>query len=124
MARHVPGLLRTCAGTAVPLIEVVSLRVFTTDDTAALDLVAAEWDPDSDVIPEAAQPAAYPFPTDDMRWCAWADYAQAVRRRDAIATGSRHWLEFFDDLSYDEALDEACELADRARYWFMAGLAR
>ena len=119
--------------TAAPLIDVVSLRttaddahlrVFTTDDTAALDQAAADWDPDSGTMPELAQGAAYPFATDDMRWFAWADYAQAVRQREHIAMGTEHWLCRFPDRSYDEALDEACELADRARGWFLTGVAR
>lgn len=110
--------------TAAPLIEVVSLRVFTTDDTAALDLVAADWDYDSDVIPEFAQGVAYPFPDDDQRWGAWAEYAQQVRQREAVAMGTEHWLVRWPDRSYDEALEEACELADRARLWFLSGVAR
>ena len=116
--------------TAVPLADVVSLRatayeahlrVFTTDDTAALDLAAADWDPDSGVMPGIAQAAAFPFGDDDQGWDAWCEYARAVRERNAIDGGTEHWLCFFDDLSYDEAREKSFRVADEARCRFLTG---
>ena len=111
--------------TAVPLIEAVSVRFYTKDDTDALDTIAM-WQPDTDQIPEDAAGYVWPGFDADMRWCAWTDFVRAVRDREAIGTAG-HW--FDDDIdgygtASEAERDRACELADRAREWLITGPGR
>ena len=105
-------------------VEAVVIRFHAKDDIEALDTIAM-WQPDTDTIPEDAAVYVHPGFDANMRWCAWTDFVEAVRAREAIGTCD-HWFDpDIDGYGTQEQaeLDRACELADRAREWLMTGLA-
>lgn len=59
---------------------------------------------------------------------AWEALVEAIRWREALATGSRHWCERFDEADLprggtpsEAALDLACMVADEAVAHFLTG---
>lgn len=59
---------------------------------------------------------------------AWYALVEAIRWREALATGSRHWAEVYDEADLprggspsEAALDLACMVADEALHHFLAG---
>lgn len=115
-----------------------SVTDFSDDD---LDAIAAWNTQGCDIPPEVeafmtARGATGVAPrlrkfTPEQRQLAWDDLQAAVLKRDALAAGSRHWCEFYDEAALppglglqDAAIQVACADVDAARWWLKTGTAR
>lgn len=100
------------------------------DDTATTELLEAlALNCDlADGVPFTAAVMAHAGFTPEQLQAAWECYAEAVRWREALACGSRHWCEKHSEADLprggtpsEAALDLACMVADEARSHLLNG---
>lgn len=99
----------------------------TSDDDLLLTALAVSRDPAGEVPFSAAVLAHAGFTAQECQ-DAWEALVDAIRWREALATGSRHWSERLNasDLPRggspsEAALDLACTVADEALQHFLTG---